>query len=79
MKTEIKVTKIGSKFHSRLFIEDKLFDEMACILKEDIGWISREMLRLADKYGYSNNHTSSARQRQKSAPQGKVYYRKSLK
>ncbi len=63
-KTEIKVTSINGWFHCRLFVDDKLFAEEACELREDIGLICRLMLRDADKfYGVWNDHTQSARRR----------------
>ena len=74
----IKVTKIGKRWHARLINNGVILDEMACALKEDIGWICREMLRWQDKLGNSNDWTSSARKRQTSQSIGKVWFRKSL-
>ena len=69
----IIVTKISNKYHARLYQTDNILDEMACSLKEDIGWISREMLRWQDKLGNANHQTHSARIRQTLPPKGKVY------
>lgn len=70
----LKTTNINGIWHARLISDDgKLLDEMACKLKEDIGWICREMLRWQDKLGNSNAQTSSARRRQQPNPKGKVW------
>ncbi len=78
--TEVKVQRINNNFHARLFVNGKLYDEMACKEKQDIGWICREMMRWADKDIVQNMHTSSARRRhnEDSTPIGKVYYRNAL-
>jgi len=47
----IKVTKIGKKWHCRLFKLKKLFDESTCEKKSDIGRCCRDMLRWYDKMG----------------------------
>lgn len=79
ISTEIKVTRINNRYHARLFINGNLYDEMACQYRSDIGWICREMLRWADKNGFSNDHTSSARGRQDTQiTHGKVWYRNRL-
>jgi len=71
---DIKVTKIGNEWHARLFNEEGIvIDEYACKLKEDIGWICREMLRWQDKMGNTNDQTQFARIRQVLAPTGKVW------
>lgn len=74
----IKVTRIKNRWHARLKEGEIILDEMACSLKQDIGWICREMLRWQDKTGNSNEWTSSARRRQISPPIGKVWYQKAL-
>jgi hypothetical protein len=75
---DIKVTKIGKRWHARLIDGNTILDEMACSLKEDIGWICREMLRWQDKMGNSNGWTSSARRRQTPKSAGKVWFQKAL-
>lgn len=78
-ETEIKVQRINNRYHARLFINGNLHDEMACQYRIDIGWICREMLRWADKTGFSNDHTSSARKRQTTQiTHGKVWYRNKI-
>ncbi len=72
-KTEIKVTRINNNYHARLFVNDVLYDEMACNNQMDIGYICREMLRWADKMGICNEHTASARTRQTQAINGTVW------
>lgn len=70
----IKVTRIGNRWHSRLFIGKKLVDEMACELKCDIGWICREMLRWQSTMGFVSDLSDAARDRHKSNSIGKVWY-----
>jgi hypothetical protein len=71
---EVKVTKIGGDYHARLIDKNgKILDEYACKEKEDIGWISREMLRWQDKMGNSTPQTRAARKRQTGNPVGKVW------
>ena len=76
---EIKVTKIDKRWHARLLEDGKILDEMACLAKQDIGWICREMLRWQDKMGNTNAWTSSARKRQITNPIGKIWFQKNLK
>jgi len=78
MEPEIKVTKIKNRWHSRLIENAEVLDEMACSEKQDIGWISREMLRWYDKNGGVSDFTSSARKRQVNDPVGKIWYKKEL-
>jgi hypothetical protein len=78
---KLKVTRIGDRYHARLIIDnDVVFDEMACSLKRDIGWICREMLRWYSKLGGVSEFAESARDRQRKTPcpVGKVWYRNSL-
>jgi len=71
---DIKVTKIKDDWYVRLLADSGIvLSEMACNLKEDIGWASREMLRWQDKMGNTNDWTSFARQRQVNDPKGKVW------
>lgn len=75
MDLEIKVTTINNKYHSRLYVNNDVYDEMACENKADIGWISREMLRWYSKCGGISAFAESARIRQiNTNPVGKVYY-----
>lgn len=62
--TEIKVTKLGKRWHARLFLNNKPYDEMACSDRRDIGMICREMLRWVDKTGWFSKHADRARHRQ---------------
>ena len=72
---EIKVVNIDNKYHARLIKEGKVCDEMACDLKEDIGWICREMLCWACKLGGPTPFAEAARKRQNESNHiGKVYY-----
>lgn len=78
MKINIKVTKIKNRWHSRLVVNNVLYDEMACSNRTDIGWISREMLRWLDKTSAGNKMSSSARKRQKGQPIGQVWHQSQL-
>jgi choline dehydrogenase-like flavoprotein len=73
----IKITRIGNRYHSRLFLDGKVIDEMACELKCDIGWICREMLRWFDKNGGVSRWAMDARKRQ-NHHQGRVWYKNQL-
>ena len=76
----IKVTRIKERYHARLFYKDKVYDEMACQTRRDMGWICREMLRWFSKSsGIINDFAESARNRQIGRPVGKVWYKKDLK
>ncbi len=77
MEPEIKVTRIKNRWHSRLFFNNKIIDEMACECSNDIGFICREMLRWFDKLGGESNFASQARKRQTS-PIGKIWYKRKL-
>lgn len=63
-KTDIKVTRIGKWWHARLLLNGKVYDEMACSNRRDIGAICREMLRWVDKMGWNSPHADRARHRQ---------------
>ena len=71
----IKVTKIMNKWHARLYYRDKIYDEMACTDRLDIGLICRIMMRWLDKSG-GNRYSSSSRARHNNdrAPVGKIFY-----
>lgn len=77
---DVKVTKIGNRWHARLIENGKVIDEMACERREDIGWISREMLRWYAKTGGSSRFADSARDRhnESTKPAGKIWYRPDL-
>lgn len=78
---KIKITKIKDRWHGRLTIDGELWDEMACSLQEDIGFICRYMLRWYDKLGGNSKHASNARKRHNDdlPPVGRIYYSKDLK
>ena len=72
---EIKVVKIKHRWHARLLVQGKLHEESACELKEDIGFMCREMLRWFDKLGGISKLASSSRRRQNrsKAPVGRIW------
>lgn len=80
----IKVTRIKDKWHSRLFHDGKIIDEMACENQQDIGWICREMLRWFDKLNGTSLYADASRHRQFFKPNrkrilhGKIWYRGEL-
>lgn len=81
---DLQVTTINGRHHVRLFYKDDVIDEMACEDKMDIGYISRQMLRWADKRG-GDCFTSSVRGRMydkkyQTAEQhrGRIWYRHQL-
>ncbi len=85
-KYSIKVTKIHAKWHARLSFDDAVIDEMACDIRQDIGYICQEMMRWADKVG-GDKYTSSTRHRRDSKaenyienqkPVGNIWYANEL-
>jgi len=85
LKTEpliTKVTTINGRFHCRVIKEftQKIENEMACALKEDIGYCMKYMLRMYDKCGGMSPMADTSRHRQKGTdrrepqPKGKVWY-----
>jgi hypothetical protein len=79
-KLRTKVTYIHNRYHIRLLEEDLLINEMACKLKEDIGWCCREILRWYEKLGGISKMAEASRNRQKiHQPIGKVWYEKDLR
>lgn len=75
---DIKVTRIGKYWHARLFLNGKLYDEMACSSRLDLGKICRIMMRWLDKTGGGNKWTERARRRlNEDDPgfHGKILYR----
>lgn len=76
---EIKVTKIKNRWHARLLVADKVYDEMACEVRSDIGYICKTMLRWYDKTGGCSKFAHAARQRlNKCFPTGRIWYRAHL-
>jgi hypothetical protein len=79
MEPTIKITKINNRYHARLIVDGVVHDEMACSLRCDIGWISREMLRWYDKLGGDSKFAKAARKRQTEKPEGKVWFKNDLR
>ena len=75
---DIKVTKIKNRWHSRLYVMGKVYDEMACEYSEDIGVICRIMMRWFDKMGGGNTYSSFSRHRNQRSPKGKIWYKNQL-
>lgn len=75
-----KVTTIDGKHHCRLIHKERgIIDEMACQLKEDIGFCCREMLRWYDKCGGASKMADASRHRGKNhIPKGKIWYRSQI-
>lgn len=72
---DVKVTRIGKRWHARLLQDGKPIDEMACELRQDIGWICRTMMRWHDKCGGTSMFAYRSRHRQEPrGPNGKVWY-----
>ena len=76
-----KVTIINGRFHCRLLWNgDEVLNEMACALKQDVGYCIKYMLRMYDKLGGVSMMADASRHRQKgesaqqSLPKGKVWY-----
>lgn len=70
-----KVTTINGLHHCRLVKDGKPVDEMACKLKEDIGYCIRYMLRMYDKCGGTSSMADVSRHRGKNlTAKGKVWY-----
>ena len=80
---EIKVTRINNRYHARLInaTTQEVLDEMACQLRRDVGWISREMLRWHSKLGNQSKFAEAARDRQNNSvlPAGRTWTRLQLK
>lgn len=59
---ELKVTRIGKRWHCRLLINGKMFFLEAAVDRQDcIGYACVQLLRTADKLGLSSRRTSAAR------------------
>ena len=76
---DVKVTRIGPRWHARLLDNNQVVDEMACASQSDIGWICREMLRWQDKLGSESPFVAAARQRHVTSPTGRIWYHAELK
>ena len=76
----VKVTKIKNRWHARLIHGGVVEDEMACELRQDVGWICREMMRWADKSLIQDQFTAASRERHNEdrQPVGRIWYQKSL-
>ena len=79
---KIRVTRINNRYHARLInvATQEVLDEMACQLRQDVGWISREMLRWYSKLGGQSQFAEAARDRQNDSvlPAGKTWTRLQL-
>lgn len=74
---DIAVTRIGTKWHCRLtnILTGSVLDEVACELKEDVGYCCYILLRWHDKCGGSSPMAMATRKRQKhQGPLGKVWH-----
>ncbi len=76
---DVTVTHINHRWHARLIVGGEVFDEMACELKCDIGFICREMYRWYDKTGGVSQAAAAARHRHTRPALGRIWYRKDLK
>jgi hypothetical protein len=72
-EVEVKVTRIGKRWHARLMQAGTVKDEAACELKADVSWICRELLRWHHKLGGISKFARAARHRQSGNPQGKIW------
>lgn len=72
---DTKVTSIDGRYHCRLILEGRVVNEMACRLKEDIGYCFRYMLRMYHKCGGDSDMADASRHRGKNQEaKGKVWY-----
>jgi len=75
-----KVTTINGRYHCRLMDSGTVASEMACVLKQDIGYCMWYMLRMYDKCGGMSPMADASRHRQKGDSYierksvGKVWY-----
>ena len=82
---DVKVTRINKRWHARLIVNGKVWDEMACSNTLDIGWICREMMRWYSKLGGCSRQAEFARHTTRPSrirganPVGRVWYRHRLK
>lgn len=80
---EIKVTKIGPRWHCRLLhgYWGTVLDETACNNSLDIGYCCREMLRMYNKCGNQSAFAKAARARLNQTPHkvtGRIWYKYQL-
>ena len=62
----IKVTRIKDRWHTRLLGDNgKIWNEMACDTRGNIGWCCAEMLRWFDKLGGCSKMAYASRHRGK--------------
>jgi len=72
-----KVTTINGRYHCRLIRtkDDSVAWEMACALKEDIGFCIVYMMRMYDKTGGTSIMADKSRHRGKNnSTKGKIWY-----
>jgi len=70
-----KVTPINGRYHCRLLKGDKVLGEMACVLKQDIGFCMSYLLRWHDKLGGGSKMADKSRHRGKNGTaKGKIWY-----
>jgi hypothetical protein len=74
MELTTKVTRINGRWHARLLVDGKVYDEVAVYNRIDIGWACRTMLRWLDKNGWGDAFSSAARKRNIRGPFGQVDY-----
>ncbi len=60
----IKVTRLNNRWHTRLYVNDKVRSEMACEYRADIGWACRQMLSWYQRLGGNSVFANAARRRQ---------------
>lgn len=72
---ETKVTTINGRYHCRLLKREKVLNEMACKLKEDISFCIRYMMRMHHKGDATSSMADASRHRGKNqTPKGKIWY-----
>ena len=70
-----KVTTINGRYHCRLMGRGKVINEMACALKQDIGFCMSYLLRWHDKCGGASLMADKSRHRGKNdMAKGKIWY-----
>jgi hypothetical protein len=60
---EVKVTRIGSSYHCRVFTNGILNQEAIAKDQSEIGFVCKDLLRWEDKCGNISDFASSARER----------------
>ena len=70
-----KVTNIDGRYHCRILKDGNVENEMACKLKEDIGYCFRYLLRMYDKCGGTSIMADKSRHRGKNLlAKGKIWH-----